>query len=157
RATPSARARPPAPGAPAPRTRVPAARRARDTRAGAQGALPNRRNGGWSRIQLADHGRMVRGALEPPRLRVDGARRARFRERAGEQHVVDAQAHLPLERVQAVVPPRERFLRLLEEAERIHEARIEQALQCGAFGLAEEDAALPGERVVDVARVRRDV
>ena len=58
---------------------------------------------------------------------------------------------------QAIVPPGELLLRLLEEPEGILEAQLEQRAKRSALGLREVDLAFPALRVVHVARVGGDV
>ena len=71
--------------------------------------------------------------------------------------MVDAQALVQAEAQLAVVPPAERFFRLLEQAEGVRQADVEQALQGGAFLVRDQHLAGPGDRVVHVAVVGGDI
>src|SRR5471032_1499700 len=66
-----------------------------------------------------------------------------------EQNMVDAQALVQAKAQLAVIPPAERFVRLLEQAEGVGQADVEQALQGGAFLVRHQYLAGPGDGVID--------
>ena len=71
--------------------------------------------------------------------------------------MVDAQALVQAEAQLAVIPPAERFFGLLEQAEGVRQADVEQALQGGPFLVRDQHLAGPGDGVVHVAVIGRDI
>src|SRR6185436_7307504 len=104
-----------------------------------------------------DYRSMVRGPLQCAGALVDPCGPALRGELLRQQDEVDAQAPAALERIQAVIPPREFLLGLLEQPERIGEAGIEQLAERRALGRRDVNAAFPSLRVVHVAVLRRYV
>ena len=70
---------------------------------------------------------------------------------------IDAQAVVAPERALPIVPPAERFFRLLEVAEGIDQSDVADGLQRGALFRAHVHAAHPRRRVVHVTIFGRDV
>src|SRR5918996_2116527 len=86
-------------------------------------------------------------------LDVDGASGAFRSEFRRQQDVIDAQPPAALEGHQAIVPPRELLLGLLEEAKRVLDAHVHDVAERGALGLGEMDLSFPALGVVHVARL----
>jgi len=92
---------------------------------------------------IQHHRRVVRGALQAARFLVHHAAAAGRAQRRRHQQVVDAQAEVAAEGHHAVVPPRERALGLLEEAEGVDQAEVLQRAEGGAFGRRDVDLVFP--------------
>src|ERR671914_618072 len=100
---------------------------------------------------------MIGRALALAWLDVDGASGAFCGELRRQQDVVDSQPPAALKCHQAVVPPCELLLGLLEEAKRVSEADVHDVAERGALGFGEMDLSFPALRVMDVARLGGDV
>src|SRR6185369_8801482 len=101
--------------------------------------------------------RMVGRAFALARGAVDAGRRALFGECRREQDVIDAQSLVFLKAEHPVIPPREGLFRLVEEPEAVFQAQAAQALEGGALGFGDQNAAGPGQGVVNIAVVGGDV
>src|SRR5262245_58038692 len=101
--------------------------------------------------KLDEYGCVVRRLLALARVAVDAARDTALGERGREQDVIDAQAVVLREREHAVVPPRERHRRLLEESEAVVQSDVEQRLERRTLGLGAVDLAGPQHGIVHVA------
>ncbi len=71
--------------------------------------------------------------------------------------MVDAQTHLPAERIHAVIPPRKRTWWLIKQAKAVLKAQIDHARKCGALGIAAQHLSGPSRRVVNIAIIRRNI
>jgi hypothetical protein len=107
------------------------------------------------------HRRVVAGPLVLARQLVDACRPvtdvAAACSASADQDVVDAQALVLAEGQVAVVPPAPALGRLLEQPEGIHQAQPEQGAGSAHAPRRAVDLAGPGDRVVDVAVLGRDV
>src|SRR6185369_3717956 len=101
--------------------------------------------------------RMVGRPFALARGAVDAGRRALFGARPREQDVIDPQALVFLKAEHPVIPPREGLFRLVEEPEAVFQAQAAQALESGALGFGDQNAACPDQRVMNVAVVGGDV
>src|SRR3989442_11932482 len=100
---------------------------------------------------------MMRRALKPPRRKVDRARQTARGELGAHQNVIDAKAQIAPERVHAVVPPGEGFLRLDKHPEAVFQSQGEKRPEGFPLAGAAQDLTFPCLRIVDVLVGRGDV
>src|SRR5262245_30957070 len=127
------------------------------TRVYSRRAAGDRRSGGEVVPELGDDRGVVRGQGSLALLAIDRGRGAARGERRACQDEIDARAVVPGKGQHAVVPPRVEAALLAVQAQGVAEApgahRVERRARLGV----EQDGRLPYGRIVDVARLRRDV
>src|ERR1039457_6226833 len=112
-----------------------------------------------SYVKARQYRGVIGGALQQARRAIDVATGAALSQCGGGQHQIDAQALIAAQGSSAVVPPTEGLRWLLEFAEHVAEADLQQLAQRLALGLglADQHRSGPGLRVVHVAILRCDV